>query len=377
MKRLWTAISTIALVTGPMSPAMAQTSTSASGSNAGAVSGSVSGSSSNPVQTTTTNSGSVSGATSGSTSNSSSNPTNTTITNTNSTSGSNATANTSSNASTNAAASNQGNSQTINNNSNYPANQTVKTAPAIVAPALTTTLTETCMGSTSLGVSVLGFGATGGTTWQDHNCIRRLNARELAQTVGDRDAARELMCSDEEIFRVYNALGRPCRLRPDGSPNPAFAQAAPPPPTPPAPSIAPMAVVPGPFLVFFDWNRSEITSEAAATLDKAASSYQQTGSATLQLAGHTDKSGTEVYNRELSLRRAEAVQAYLTGKGVPREVMVLQGFGSTMPRVPTPDGVREPQNRRVEITFVGATGPSEPSASTGATPSPAPASSSM
>ncbi|HZU62597.1 MAG TPA: OmpA family protein [Novosphingobium sp.] len=320
MNRLWTFASTIALVAGSISPAAAQTSTSTSGSNSGAVSGSNSASSSNPVNTTTTT--------------------------TNSTSASGA----SSTSATNSTASNQGNSQTINNNSNYPANQTVKMAPALVAPALTTTLTETCMGSTSLGVSVLGFGATGGTTWQDHQCARRLNARELAQTMGDRDAARELMCTDEEVFRVYNALGRPCRLKPDGTPNPAY---MPPPPPPPAAAPAPVAAMPGPFLVFFDWDKADITPEASATLDKAASAYQQTGMASVQLTGHTDKTGAADYNMALSLRRAESVKVYLAGRGVPRDVMVVHGMGATQPRVQTADGVREVQNRRVEIAFVG------------------------
>ncbi|HWU01543.1 MAG TPA: OmpA family protein [Novosphingobium sp.] len=238
-----------------------------------------------------------------------------------------------------------------------------------MAPALTTTLTETCMGSTSLGVSVLGFGASGGTTWQDKHCVRRLNARELAQTMGDRDAARELMCADEEIFRVYNALGRPCRLRPDGSMNPNY---APPPPPPPAPPAPPAAVVPGPFLVFFDWDSANITPEAASTLDRAATAYQTSGAAVVQLTGHTDKTGSAPYNKELSLRRAEAVKAYLIGKGIPRDVMYVQGMGSTMPRVPTPDGVREVQNRRVEITFVGAGSEPAPAApETGASPPPA------
>lgn len=345
MNRLWTVVSTIALISGSITPAWAQTSTSTSGSNAGAISGSGSQSTSNPVVTSDTASTAISGSTSGSNSASISNPVNNTNTNANSTSGSN------SNAATNSTASNQGNSQTINNNSTYPANQTIKAAPAVVAPALTTTLTETCMGSTSLGVSVLGFGATGGSTWQDRQCIRRLNARELAQTIGDRDAAREVMCADEEIFRVYNAMGRPCRLKPDGSANPSF---VPPPASPPPPSVPQAAVVlPGPYLVFFDWNRADITSEAAVTLDKAASSYQQNGVATVQVTGHTDTSGTPAYNMELSMRRAEAVKGYLAGRGVPRDVMVLRGMGETAPLVPTGEGVRDARNRRVEIAFVG------------------------
>jgi outer membrane protein OmpA-like peptidoglycan-associated protein len=261
--------------------------------------------------------------------------------NTSTTSGSVAKANTAS------AADNAGNSQNIQFNTNTPQNQSIKTVPTVFTPALTTTLTETCMGSSSLGVSVLGFGASGGTTWQDHQCIRRLNARELAQTLGDREAAREVLCGDDEIFRVYNALGRPCRLTPRGDPNPAW---APPPPPPPPPPPAPV-VMPGPFIVFFDWDKSDITPEAASILDNAAAAYQKTGSASIELAGHTDKSGSDEYNQALSQRRADAVKAYLAGKGVPNSVMTTQAFGESQPLIDTADGVREPQNRRVEITF--------------------------
>jgi hypothetical protein len=146
-------------------------------------------------------------------------------------------------------ASNQGNTQTVapTFNSYTPATQTVRTAPPVAAPALTTTLTETCMGSTSVGVSVIGWGATGGTTWEDHECVRRLNARELAQTLGDREAAREVLCGNGDVFRVYNALGRPCRLTPAGAPNPAWAPPPPPPPPPPPePVVAPPPPPPPP-----------------------------------------------------------------------------------------------------------------------------------
>src|SRR5579872_3275435 len=215
MKRLWSTIGVIAIVTG--SSAWSQTSTSTSGS--GAIAGSLSGAQANPTITTTSTT--QSGALSGSESNSSSSSSPTVTTNTNAVSGSNANAETKSNAT------NAGNAQTIVNNTNVPNHQSLKTNPEVFAPGLTTTLTETCMGSSSLGVSVLGFGASGGTTWQDHQCVRRLNARELAQTIGDREAARELLCGDDEIFRVYNALGRPCRLTPRGQPNPAWASAPP------------------------------------------------------------------------------------------------------------------------------------------------------
>jgi outer membrane protein OmpA-like peptidoglycan-associated protein len=108
---------------------------------------------------------------------------------------------------------------------------------------------------------------------------------------------------------------------------------------------------PGPFIVFFDWDKSAITAEAASILDNAANAYATTGQARVQLAGHADKSGSDQYNVGLSQRRADAVKAYLAGKGVPDSAIVTEAFGESRPLVDTADGVREPQNRRVEITF--------------------------
>lgn len=244
---------------------------------------------------------------------------------------------------------NAGNAQSITSNSYAPDRQTIVAAPSVFAPALTTTLTETCMGSTSLGVSVLGFGASGGSTWKDNECVRRLNARELAQTLNDREAAREVICGNNEIFRAYNALGRPCRLTPDGSPNPAWSAslaAAPPPPPPVAPAIQESR-----FTVFFDFASAAITAEAAQTLDRAAAAYQQSGNAAVVVAGHTDRAGSATYNETLSMQRAEAVGAYLIDKGVPQQVQKIVALGEASPSVQTGDGVPEARNRRVEITF--------------------------
>lgn len=135
---------------------------------------------------------------------------------------------------------------------------------------------------------------------------------------------------------------------------------APPPPPAPAPvAVAlppcpPAAVTPGPFLVFFDWDKSLITAEASSILDRAAEQFAATGQANVALAGHADTSGTAEYNLRLSQRRADSVKAYLAGKGVPEAAMVTEAFGETRLLVETADGVREPQNRRVEITFSGA-----------------------
>jgi outer membrane protein OmpA-like peptidoglycan-associated protein/opacity protein-like surface antigen len=113
---------------------------------------------------------------------------------------------------------------------------------------------------------------------------------------------------------------------------------------------APMVAV-GPFIVFFDWDRSDITPQAAAILDNAAAAYQQTGQAQVVLAGHADRSGSADYNVGLSQRRADAVRSYLAGRGVPSGAIATEAFGESRPLVETADGVREPQNRRVEITF--------------------------
>jgi hypothetical protein len=118
-----------------------------------------------------------------------------------------------SSATANPNASNQGNAQSITFNQTTPSKTKLETTPQVYAPALSTTLTETCMGSTSGGISVMGFGGTLGTTWNDSQCVRRLNAREMAQTLGDRAAARALMCQDKDVAAAYAAVGQDCRQK--------------------------------------------------------------------------------------------------------------------------------------------------------------------
>jgi outer membrane protein OmpA-like peptidoglycan-associated protein/opacity protein-like surface antigen len=135
--------------------------------------------------------------------------------------------------------------------------------------------------------------------------------------------------------------------------------APPPPPPPPAPEPVvtppppppPVVCSPGPYIVFFDWDKSDIKPEAASILDEAIGKYQTCGNAQVMLAGHADKSGSATYNVGLSERRNASVQAYLTGHGIPAGVITTQAFGESRPRVETADGVREVQNRRVEITY--------------------------
>ncbi|WP_156502159.1 OmpA family protein, partial [Erythrobacter sp. HI0063] len=105
------------------------------------------------------------------------------------------------------------------------------------------------------------------------------------------------------------------------------------------------------YIVFFNWDKSDITPEAASILDNAVSAYANCGMASVMLAGYTDTSGSAQYNVGLSERRNASVRDYLTARGVPGGRITSEGFGETNLRVPTADGVRELQNRRVEITY--------------------------
>src|SRR5205814_1433547 len=125
---------------------------------------------------------------------------------------------------------------------------------------------------------------------------------------------------------------------------------APPPvaaPLPPPPPMAQRRV----FLVFFDWDKDTITQEGMAIVQQASDAWRAGGNVTIQVTGYTDASGSVGYNQRLSERRANNVAAAMVRFGVPRQAMVVSGRGKNDQRVPTADGVREPQNRRVEIVF--------------------------
>jgi OOP family OmpA-OmpF porin len=125
-----------------------------------------------------------------------------------------------------------------------------------------------------------------------------------------------------------------------------FGASAPPPPPPPAPAVAPPS-----FMVFFDWDRSNLSQQALNTIKQAAAAFKSKGNARITATGHTDTSGPEAYNMALSLRRANAVKDALVREGVPAQAITVIGRGEAGLLVQTADGVREPQNRRVEIVI--------------------------
>jgi OmpA-OmpF porin, OOP family len=124
-----------------------------------------------------------------------------------------------------------------------------------------------------------------------------------------------------------------------------------PPPTP-APPPPPVVVSPTrSYLVFFDWDKATLTTRARQIIHEAADASTKVQYTRIEVNGYTDTSGSPRYNQGLSVRRAEAVAAELVQDGVPRASISIQGFGETHLLVPTGPGVREPQNRRVEIVI--------------------------
>ena len=122
------------------------------------------------------------------------------------------------------------------------------------------------------------------------------------------------------------------------------------PPTP-APIAAPVQQDARSYLVFFDWDRADLTDRARQIVAEAAKAAARVQVTRIEVAGHADLTGSDPYNMRLSLRRAQAVAAELARLGVPRESITTQGFGKRNPLIQTAEGVREPQNRRVEIVF--------------------------
>jgi OOP family OmpA-OmpF porin len=120
---------------------------------------------------------------------------------------------------------------------------------------------------------------------------------------------------------------------------------------PKAAAPAPRAEAPKDYLVFFDWNKSNLTPEARKIIADAVAHAKATGAKAVKVTGYTDRSGTPQYNLKLSVRRAEAVEAEMAKLGIPPASVAVEGRGEEDPLVPTADGVREPQNRRAAISF--------------------------
>lgn len=126
----------------------------------------------------------------------------------------------------------------------------------------------------------------------------------------------------------------------------------PPPVTPPV-TPPPAASCDGKsFVVYFDHNKYNLTDEASSVIDNAVGSVPSTCAYSAALIqGFTDTSGSAKYNIALSQKRVTVVSKALVAKGVPQDIMTGEAYGENKLAVQTADGVKEPLNRRTQVTL--------------------------
>ena len=107
------------------------------------------------------------------------------------------------------------------------------------------------------------------------------------------------------------------------------------------------------FIVFFDFDKSNLTTEAQNVVGQAVQAAKQGGAVRVLVTGHTDTVGSQAYNQGLSERRAAAVKAEMVRLGLGADEITTLGKNFSEPLVATGPGVREPQNRRAVIDLGG------------------------
>ena len=193
-----------------------------------------------------------------------------------------------------------------------------------------------------IAVPFTWLGATGLTLTAEYRFVGTLDAEVDASV---RNAAnRPVQAGKLDVEKYYHSALLGIRYAPFQPPP------APPPVAQPMP-VAPPPTVARTYLVFFDFNRADLTGRAREIIGEAAQNSRRAQTTRIEVAGHADRSGTPQYNQRLSQRRADAVASELVARGVGRDEISVSAFGESRPLVQTADGVREPQNRRVEIVL--------------------------
>ena len=162
---------------------------------------------------------------------------------------------------------------------------------------------------------------------------------------------------DVTLVRLENEVGAntAAPAADAAAPAPEAAQAPAPnksPAPPPQSSAAPApSAQQAAYTVYFDFNSWTLTAEDLRVIQKTIDAARDGGQPLITVVGHTDTSGRAEYNMRLSVRRAAVVRDVLVDLGARREAIETKGVGKTDLAVPTPDGVREPKNRRSVITL--------------------------
>lgn len=131
----------------------------------------------------------------------------------------------------------------------------------------------------------------------------------------------------------------------------AQAPVTPPPPAPPAPPVSEKVTYAAD--AFFDFDKAVLKPEGRAKLDDLASKIQGINLEVVIAVGHTDSVGSASYNQRLSVRRAEAVKAYLVTKGIEKSRIYTEGKGESQPVADNRTAAGRAKNRRVEVEVVG------------------------
>lgn len=164
------------------------------------------------------------------------------------------------------------------------------------------------------------------------------------------DAARAQTTFDcwmlNRTVASQRAAADQCRSSFDAAMARLEAELRPPPPPPPPPPVQ------ADFTVYFDFDSWTLTGEQLTTLQNAISAARAGRQSRITVVGHTDTSGSASYNQALSVKRANVVTETLVDMGARREAIQVTGVGENDLAVPTPDGVREPKNRRAVVTLL-------------------------
>jgi OOP family OmpA-OmpF porin len=131
---------------------------------------------------------------------------------------------------------------------------------------------------------------------------------------------------------------------------PAVVEAPPPPPKP----VAVSEKVSFSAESLFDFDKSVVKADGKAALDGLVNNLQGMNTEAIVTVGHTDSIGTDAYNQKLSLRRAEAVKAYLVSKGVEASRVFVEGKGESQPVADNKTAEGRAKNRRVTVEVVGS-----------------------
>jgi OmpA-OmpF porin, OOP family len=207
-------------------------------------------------------------------------------------------------------------------------------ATAYAAPIIATT--DSCMGSSSFGAQGMRFGMSVASVWNDDNCRRIKNARQLT-ALGYRRAAVELLCIDEDVRAAMLSAGTPCPS--DERLIPVVAKIEPPTPPPQPESDS----------VLFDFDSARLKPATVAVLERMLGALRARGLSSVEIEGHADATGADAYNLALSRRRAQAVADWFTAHGVAATLVKIEAKGEAEPIAANATAAGRARNRRVEV----------------------------